>query len=106
MTGGRKRPSAYLRVNGYFILTDLELHVLEDGSDRTETTQVRLVAFGNDGEVAGGTAVHHGRMMQWLNDLLARHHELMEVSRFSDPVLSLLSLAGKVGRPLPAPPGE
>lgn len=34
---------AYLRVNGYFILTDLEPHVLEDGSYRT-STDVDIVA--------------------------------------------------------------
>jgi hypothetical protein len=200
---------AYLRVNGYFILTDLELHVLEDGSYRTltdvdivavrhptlpgtahhkgeemangvvecllteevdpsfdiaidrvdvvigevkrgaasfnpalkdprvlhavarrvgdvfgaptsqvikdlvstgrfqtETTQARLVAFGSEGEVVDGTTVHHGQMVRWLNDLLSRHQDLMEVTSYSDPVLSLLSLAGKVGRPLAAPPGD
>ena len=74
------------------------------GRFRTETTQVRLVAFGSDGKVVDGTTVHHGQMVRWLNDMLARHHELMEVTTFSDPVLSLLSLAGKVGQPLAAPP--
>ena len=76
------------------------------GRFRTETTQVRLIAFGSDGEVVDGTTVHHGQMVQWLNDMLARHHELIEVTTFSDPVLSLLSLAGKVGRPLAAPPDD
>ncbi len=76
------------------------------GRFRTETTQVRLVAFGSDGEVVDGTTVHHEQMVRWLNDMLSRHQELIEVTSYSDPVLSLLSLAGKVGRPLAAPPDE
>jgi hypothetical protein len=76
------------------------------GRFRTETTQVRLVAFGSDGKVDKGTTVHHGQVVRWLNDMLSRHQELMEVTSYSDPVLSLLSLAGKVGRPLAAPPGD
>ena len=80
--------------------------LVSGGRARTDTTQVRLVAFGSDGKVADGTTVHHGQIVQWLNDMLARHHELIEVTTFSDPVLSLLSLAGKVGRPLAAPPPD
>lgn len=90
------------------IFGDATDQVIEDlastGSARTDTTQVRLVAFGSDGKAKHGTTVHHGQIVQWLNDMLARHQELIEVTTFSDPVLSLLSLAGKVGRPLAAPP--
>jgi len=80
--------------------------LISTGSFRTETTQVRLVAFGSDGEVVDGTAVHHEQLVQWLNKMLSRHQELMEVTNFSDSVLSLLSLAGKVGQPLAAPPSD
>jgi hypothetical protein len=76
------------------------------GRAQTDTSQVRLVAFGSDGEVADGTTVHHGQIVQWLNDMLSRHSELIEVTTFSDPVLGLLSLAGKVGWPLAAPPHD
>lgn len=69
------------------------------------TAQVRLVSFAGHGGVRGVFTVYHGHAIEWLNKLLARHRELFEVTVFSDPVLSLLSLAGRLGHPLASPVG-
>lgn len=69
----------------------------------TPTAQVRLVAFGRGGTVTDGVGLHHDHLVGWLNGLLDRHHDLFEISRFSDPVLSLLALAGRIGHGLATP---
>lgn len=73
------------------------------GRSETPDAQVRLAAFGSHGSVAQGTVIHHDHIMAWLNGMLARHQDLFEISNFSDPVLSLLALAGRIGHPLAAP---
>ncbi len=39
-------------------------------------------------------------MVEWLNQVVERHRDLFEITIFSDPVLSLLALASRIGQPL------
>lgn len=74
------------------------------GRAATPWAQLRLVAFGAYGSVSNGIVIHHGHMVDWLNGVLARHRDLFEVTSFSDPVMSLLAFASRIGRPFALPP--
>ena len=93
----------FRRIGDVFGADDID-HVIDELAARgrvlTPGAQVRLVAFGHGGSVAHGMSVSLTHLVDWLSDALARHHGLYEVSRFSDPVLSLLALMSRLGVPL------
>lgn len=70
------------------------------GRALTPWSQVRLVAFAHGGSVPKGMVISHAHLVEWLTGALARHHDLFEISVFSDPVLSLLALMSRVGHPV------
>jgi hypothetical protein len=74
--------------------------VIATGRASTPDSQVRLVAFAGRGAVSAALTIHHDHMVDWLNRVLVQHRELFEITVHSDPVLSLLALASRVGRPL------
>lgn len=81
-------------------LNEIVDQLVEFGEATTPAAQVRLVAFGRDGTVSHGIAIHHRHMVEWLNQVVERHRDLFEITIFSDPVLSLLALASRIGQPL------
>lgn len=76
--------------------------LIAHGEFVTEAAQARLVAFARQGSVPTGLTMHHERIVDWLNTVLAHHRELFEITAHSDPVLSLLALSSRVGHPLAA----
>jgi hypothetical protein len=69
------------------------------GEASTPAARIRIVAFGLRGSVANAGVVHHDHRIDWLDEMLGRHRDLFEITNFSDPVLSLLSLSARVDRP-------
>lgn len=81
---------------------DIVNAVIATGEASTPDAQVRLVAFAGYGSVPMVLTVRHGHVVDWLNGVLARHRDLLEITTHSDPVLSLLALSSRVGHPLAA----
>lgn len=79
---------------------DLIDELIDRGRVRTPAAHVRLVAFAGHGRVSGVLTVRHDHVVDWLNQVLARHRQLFEITSHSDPVLSLLALSSRVGRSL------
>ncbi len=76
--------------------------LVDTGEASTEAARVRLVVFAGHGAVPTVLTVRHDHVVDWLNGLLARHRELLEITTHSDPVLSLLALSSRIGHPLAA----
>ena len=90
---------AGLRRTGDLYTASLDLVVdqlLVAGVGFTASARVRLVAFAGSGSVRKGITIHLRDAARFIHTHLAAHHELYRITRFSDPVVALLSLLTKV----------
>jgi hypothetical protein len=71
--------------------------IIDQGVAITPTARVRLVVFAGHGRVGPGMTVHLGDAARFIRSHLASHQDLYRVTRFSDPVVGLLTLLDKVG---------
>jgi hypothetical protein len=90
---------AALRRTGDLYTTPLDKVVdqlIADGSSTTPTAQVRLVVFAGHGHDARALTIHLADAARFIRSHLHAHDDLYRVTQFSDQVVALLELLGKL----------